>query len=165
MIPEPYTYFPALNATLNGTSVALLIIGRILIWKGRIAAHRACMLLAVSASALFLAGYLFFPFKVGNILFLGPGWARPVYFTILISHVTLAIVIVPMAIVTLNRGLKRRFDKAPGDRPLDLAARDLRVSYRGGGLFHALPVVSAQLNQKVQRGRQEGRKPRTLCLC
>jgi uncharacterized membrane protein YozB (DUF420 family) len=111
MIAEPYTYFPALNASLNGTSAVLLLAGRILIAKGRIAAHRAAMIAAVTASALFLGCYLFFHYEVGNIRFLGQGWARPVYFTILISHVTLAIVIVPMAIVTLGRGLKGRFDK------------------------------------------------------
>jgi len=109
MIAEQYAYFPALNATLNGTSAALLLTGRVLIAKRRMAAHRVCMIAAVVASALFLACYLFFHFKVGNILFLGQGWARPVYFAILISHVTLAIVIVPMAIVTLTRGLGGRY--------------------------------------------------------
>jgi len=109
MIAEQYAFFPALNATLNGTSAALLLTGRVLIAKRRIAAHRVCMIAAVVASALFLVCYLFFHFKVGNILFLGQGWARPVYFTILISHVTLAMVIVPMAIVTLSRGLGGRY--------------------------------------------------------
>jgi uncharacterized membrane protein YozB (DUF420 family) len=81
----------------------------VLIAKRQIVAHRICMIAAVVASALFLACYLFFHFKVGNILFLGQGWARPVYFTILITHVTLAMVIVPMAIVTLTRGLGGRY--------------------------------------------------------
>ena len=111
MIPEQYAFFPALNAGLNGTSAVLLLSGRVLIAKKRIAAHRACMIAAVVASALFLGCYLFFHFKVGNILFLGQGWSRPVYFAILISHVTLAIVIVPMAVITLNRGLKARYDR------------------------------------------------------
>jgi len=111
LIAEQYAFFPALNATLNGTSAVLLLTGRLLIAKGRVAAHRASMIAAVVASALFLGCYLFFHFKVGNILFLGQGWARPVYFTILISHVTLAIVIVPLAIITLNRGLRARYDK------------------------------------------------------
>jgi putative membrane protein len=109
MIAEQYAFFPALNATLNGTSAALLLTGRVLIAKRRIVAHRICMIAAFGASALFLACYLFFHFKVGNILFLGQGWARPVYFTVLISHVTLAIVIVPMAIITLSRGLGGRY--------------------------------------------------------
>ena len=111
MIPEQYAFFPALNASLNGTSAVLLMTGRALIARRRIAAHRACMIAAVIASAAFLGCYLFFHFKVGNILFLGQGWVRPVYFVILISHVVLAIVIVPLAIVTLGRGLGARYDK------------------------------------------------------
>jgi uncharacterized membrane protein YozB (DUF420 family) len=115
LIPDQYAFFPALNATLNGTSGVLLLAGRVLISRGRIAAHRACMIAAMTTSALFLSCYvyfhffLYFHFRVRNILFLGRGWIRPVYFAILISHVTLAIVIVPMAIITLNRGLKARY--------------------------------------------------------
>jgi uncharacterized membrane protein YozB (DUF420 family) len=108
-IAEQYAYFPAINASLNGTSAVLLLTGRVLIAKKRMLAHRFCMIAAVVASSLFLACYVFFHYKVGNILFLGQGWARPVYFTILISHVILAIVIVPLAIVTLTRGLKGRY--------------------------------------------------------
>ena len=111
MIPEQYSYFPALNAGLNGTSAVLLLMGRAFIARGKMAAHRACMIAAVTASALFLVCYLIFHFKVGNILFLGQGWVRPVYFTILISHVVLAIVIVPLAIITLNRALRARYDR------------------------------------------------------
>lgn len=109
MIPAQYAYFPALNATLNGTSALLLLSGRLLIARKRIAAHRACMIAAMSASAILLICYLFFHFEVGNIRFLGQGWSRPVYFSILITHVTLAIVIVPLAILTLSRGLKARY--------------------------------------------------------
>jgi uncharacterized membrane protein YozB (DUF420 family) len=109
VIPEQYSYFPALNASLNGTSAVLLLTGRALIARKKMAAHRACMIAAVVASALFLVCYLFFHYKAGNILFLGQGWVRPVYFTVLISHVTLAMVIVPLAIITLNRGLRARY--------------------------------------------------------
>ena len=63
------------------------------------------------ASSLCLACYVFFHYQVGNILFLGQGWVRPVYFSILISHVLLAMAIVPLAIITLNRGLRWRYDK------------------------------------------------------
>ena len=108
-IAEQYAYFPALNATLNGASAALLLTGRILIAKGRMAAHRACMIAAMTASAAFLCCYLFFHYEVGNIRFLGEGLARTVYFTILISHVILAIMIVPLAIITLSRGLKAHY--------------------------------------------------------
>jgi len=111
MIAEQYAYFPALNATLNGTSAALLLTGRVLIARGKMAAHRACMIAAVVASLLFLGCYLYFHAMVGNIRFLGQGWARPLYFGILISHTTLAAVIVPLAVITLSRGLRARYDK------------------------------------------------------
>jgi len=109
LIAEQYAFFPALNATLNGTAAVLLFTGRLLIAQKKIAAHRVCMIAAMVASALFLGCYLFFHYEVGNVRFLGEGWSRPVYFTILISHVTLAIVIVPLAIITLNRGLRERY--------------------------------------------------------
>lgn len=111
MIAEQYAYFPALNASLNATSAVLLLTGRWLIARGRVAAHRACMIAAVVASLLFLGCYLYFHARVGNIRFLGQGWSRPVYFSILISHTTLAVTIVPLAVITLNRGLRGRYAK------------------------------------------------------
>jgi putative membrane protein len=110
MIAEQYTYFPGLIASLNGVSAVLLGVGRLLIARGRVLAHRACMIAAVVASALFLVCYLYFHAHVGNILFLGQGFWRRVYFAVLIPHVTLAIVIVPMVIVTLTRGLRGRYN-------------------------------------------------------
>jgi uncharacterized membrane protein YozB (DUF420 family) len=89
----------------------LLLTGRVLIAKGRMAAHRICMIAAVVASLLFLACYLYFHVHVGNIRFLGEGWSRPVYFSILISHTLLAVTIVPLAVITLSRGLRARYDK------------------------------------------------------
>jgi uncharacterized membrane protein YozB (DUF420 family) len=111
VIPEQYAFFPALNATLNGTSAVLLVTGRALIGRGRIAAHRACMIAAVTASAIFLGCYLYFHWRVGNVRFLGQGWSRTLYFSILISHTILAIVIVPLVIITLSRGLRARYDR------------------------------------------------------
>jgi uncharacterized membrane protein YozB (DUF420 family) len=109
MIAEQYAYFPALIASLNGASAVLLLIGRYMIARGRMAAHRAFMIAAVVSSALFLACYAYFHVHVGNIRFLGQGIWRPIYFLILIPHVTLAIVIVPMVIITLIRGLRARY--------------------------------------------------------
>lgn len=111
MIAEEYAFFPALIAGLNGTSAVLLIAGRYMIARGRVAAHRACMIAAVVSSALFLVCYVYFHAHVGNILFLGQGVWRTIYFAILIPHVTLAIVIVPMVIITLSRGLRARYDR------------------------------------------------------
>ena len=100
-----------INATLNGTSAILLLIGHSLIKRGRMAAHRAVMLTAVATSALFLSSYLYYHYHVGSVHFRGPGWSRPVYFSILISHTILAAVIVPLIIITLIRALRERFDR------------------------------------------------------
>jgi len=109
VIAEQYAYFPALIASLNGASAVLLAAGRVLIARRRIAAHRACMIAAVATSALFLACYVYFHAHVGDIRFLGPPMWHAIYLVILIPHVTLAIVIVPLVLITLSRGLKARY--------------------------------------------------------
>ena len=140
MIAEQYAYFPALIASLNGVSAIFLAVGRYMIALGRMAAHRACMIAAVAASALFLACYVYFHLHVGDIHFLGQGVWRTVYFAILIPHVILAIVIVPLVIVTLIRGLRARYDR---HRALDVAAVDVRERYWRARILHAVPVVPA----------------------
>ncbi|MFZ0732034.1 MAG: DUF420 domain-containing protein [Candidatus Sulfotelmatobacter sp.] len=111
MIPEQYEYFPALIASLNGASAVLLFTGRSLILRGKLAAHRACMIAAVVSSALFLACYLYFHAHVGDIRFLGDRFWHVVYLIVLIPHVLLAIVIVPMVAITLVRGLRGHYAK------------------------------------------------------
>lgn len=111
MIAEQYAYFPPLIAGLNGTSAVLLVSGRYMIARKRMAAHRACMIAAVVSSALFLACYLYFHYHVGDIRFLGDHFWHVIYLIVLIPHVTLAIVIVPMVIITLSRGLRGRYDR------------------------------------------------------
>jgi uncharacterized membrane protein YozB (DUF420 family) len=110
-VPLQYAIYPVIDATLNGTSGVLLLIGRSFIQRGRMAAHRAFMIAAVITSSLFLTSYVYYHAHVGSVRFQGQGWVRPVYFTILISHVLLAVVIVPMVIVTLSRALRERFDR------------------------------------------------------
>ena len=106
-----YSLFPALNATLNGTSALLIATGRMLIRRGNIVAHRAFMIAAVICSSAFLVSYLWYHAHVGSVHFQGQGVVRPVYFAILISHTLLAAVVVPLVIVTLVRGLRARFDR------------------------------------------------------
>ena len=108
-----YSIFPEINATLNGCSAVLLVIGRILIARGRRAAHRAVMLTAFATSCLFLVSYLYYhwPGHGGVVYFRGTGWRRILYFTILITHTILAIVIVPMVLITLTRALREQFDR------------------------------------------------------
>ena len=102
----------AINASLNGLSGICLLSGYTAIrWRKR-AVHKAFMIAAVSCSALFLISYVIYHVRAGRVvMFSGQGWIRPVYFTILISHTTLAIVIVPLIIITLRRALRQRFDK------------------------------------------------------
>jgi len=102
---------PALNATLNGISGVLLLIGWVLIRSRRIEAHRICMMAAFGASSLFLASYLIYHAQVGSVPFTRQGFVRPLYFTILLTHVVLAAATLPLALVTLSRGLKARFAK------------------------------------------------------
>ena len=103
---------PALNATLNGTSAILLACGYAAIRAGKVALHKALMVSAFVISCAFLASYLIYHYRVHQVvLFQGQGWIRPVYFTILISHTILAVVIVPLIIVTLRRAFLERFDK------------------------------------------------------
>jgi len=102
---------PTVNAILNAMSACFLICGYAFIRKRKIAAHRNCMLTAMTVSALFLISYLIYHSQVGATKFSGTGWVRPVYFAILISHTILAAVIVPMAIITLYRALRKDFQR------------------------------------------------------
>jgi len=108
-VPEQYAIFPAINATLNGVSAILLLIGRWFIARRKVAAHRATMLTALATSSLFLASYLYYHAHVGSVHFQGTGWSRPVYFTILISHTILAAAIVPLVLLTLSRALRGHY--------------------------------------------------------
>ena len=106
---EYISYLPHLNAILNATCALLLFSGYSFIRAGRVAAHRTCQMAAVIVSVIFLASYLTYHYQHGATRFAGEGLARPIYFTILISHTTLAIVIVPLVGITLYRALKADF--------------------------------------------------------
>lgn len=99
-----------LNAVLNFTSFVLLLLGFRQIRNGNRERHKRLMLSAAVCSALFLLSYLIYHYNVGSVKFQGEGWSRPVYFTILLSHTILAVVLVPMAIITLYRGLTGKFE-------------------------------------------------------
>ena len=104
--------FPALNATLNGISAVLMTFGFGFIKAKKVSAHRACMLSAFVVSTVFLACYITYHIQTGaRTPFGGQGIIRTVYFTMLISHIFLAIVIVPLVLVTLRHALKGNFDK------------------------------------------------------
>jgi uncharacterized membrane protein YozB (DUF420 family) len=107
---------PVVNASLNGLSAVFLGIGYALIKKGRQNAHRKFMLAAFVASTLFLIsyltyhGYLAYVLHRGPTRFLEPAWFRPIYLALLMTHTLLAVVILPLVLITLSRGLRGRFD-------------------------------------------------------
>jgi putative membrane protein len=107
---------PALNATLNGLSAIFLTFGFVFIKRGNKIAHRNCMISAFSTSVVFLIcyltyhGYLAIVLKQGPTHFINPAWFRPIYLTILISHTFLAIIIVPLILMTLWRAKKQNFE-------------------------------------------------------
>ncbi len=105
------TDLPALNATLNATSLVLLTAGWFLIKSGRRQAHKWCMIAALVMSAAFLTSYVIYHLQVGSVPFQKTGWIRTLYFLVLIPHIILAIAIVPMILITLSRALSNQFDR------------------------------------------------------
>ena len=101
----------ALNASLNGASAILLAGGYAAIRSGKIAVHKAFMISAFVVSSVFLGSYLLYHYRVGHVTFHGQGWIRPVYFVLLTTHTVLAVVIVPMILVTLRRAWLGKFDR------------------------------------------------------
>ena len=106
-----YSVLPHLNAILNATSGLLLVAGFFFISRRKIAAHLACMIAALVSSALFLTSYLIYHYHHGTTLFKGQGAARPVYFVILTTHTILAVVILPLILVTLWRAARGEFGR------------------------------------------------------
>jgi putative membrane protein len=100
---------PSVNAALNGTSAVLALAGWIAIRRGRREVHRALMLAAVSASALFLVSYLTRVALTGTHRFPGSGWAKALYLAVLASHTVLAAAAAPMVLRTLFLALRDRF--------------------------------------------------------
>lgn len=101
---------PALNAALNSISAILLATGYFFIRRRNVAAHKTCMLAALGVSTLFLISYITYHAQAGSVRFMGTGWVRPAYFAILISHVILATAILPLALVTVYRAWRERFE-------------------------------------------------------
>ncbi len=110
------TDLPAVNAGLNGLSAIFLSCGYFYIRRKNQVAHQNCMIGALISSALFLTcyityhGYLGYVLHQGPTVFRNPAWFRPFYLAILLTHTVLAIVIVPLVLVTVNRALRKRFE-------------------------------------------------------
>jgi uncharacterized membrane protein YozB (DUF420 family) len=104
-------FFPTLNAILNATSGILLLTGYVFIRRKNIKAHRACMVAALITSTLFLTCYLIYHYTAGETKFIGPDWARTLYFWILFPHIILAVVMLPFIFVTVIRAFRGQFDR------------------------------------------------------
>ena len=102
---------PAVNASLNFLATILLLTGYWLIRQGKRELHRKVMTSAFAVSILFLICYVVYHAQVGSVKFQGQGILRPIYFTILITHVILAATVPVLAIITLRRALKGQFEK------------------------------------------------------
>ena len=107
---------PAVNGSLNGLSAVFLSAGYIFIRRKNQIAHRNCMIAAFVTSVLFLVCYLTYHSYLAYLhrpvtSFANPQWFRPIYLVILTTHTILAVVIVPMVLITMSRGLRQRFDQ------------------------------------------------------
>ena len=111
-----FTDLPAINACLNGASTVLLTAGFIFIKRGNKTAHRNCMVAALVTSTAFLACYLSYHYQMqraygaAHTKFVDPAWFRPIYLTLLVTHLVGAFAIVPLVIMTVNRAVRQRFD-------------------------------------------------------
>ena len=110
MMTELKDLLPHVTATLNALSLILILIGFTLVKAGRSDLHRPVMLSAVVVSALFLVSYLLHHLLAPIFQFGGQGLVRKIYYPLLISHVILAIAVVPFILITLRRALAGRRD-------------------------------------------------------
>jgi len=108
--PQWLAWLPTLNALLNGISASLLCAGYFFIRRRQINAHQVCMTTAFGVSVLFLVSYLTLHAKVGSTAFTETGWVRPLFFFVLITHIVLAALVPFMALATLWRAWRERFD-------------------------------------------------------
>lgn len=115
MPDSPFRWLADLNATLNATSFVLICAGLIAIKSKRERLHKRLMLTATGVSAAFLVSYVVYHLNADSVKYTGQGLWRPVYFTILISHVLLAVAVVPLVILTIRAGLQ---DRRPRHRRL-----------------------------------------------
>jgi uncharacterized membrane protein YozB (DUF420 family) len=139
------TFFPALDAVLNGSSAVLIGSGLYFIKTGHRKAHKRTMLAAFVTSTLFLISYLYYHLvlRAGVTHFRGQGFSRPLYFTLLTSHTILAVVVVPFVLITLARALKGRFARHKAIAPYTFAIW-MYVSVTGVVIYVMLYVIFAK---------------------
>ena len=109
----PLSQLPVINASLNSLSALLLLGGWYCIKHQHRVAYACCMITAFITSVLFLGCYLFYHFNLPghHVAFTAKGWPRIIYFFILFTHLPLALILVPLVIMTLMPALRQRFDQ------------------------------------------------------
>ena len=100
---------PRFHAALNSLTAVFLCTGFVLIRKKKIVAHKACMLIALLLSVIFLVSYVVYHSLTEPTAYGADDWTRPLYYSVLISHICLAIVIVPLVLMTLLRALSKNY--------------------------------------------------------
>jgi uncharacterized membrane protein YozB (DUF420 family) len=102
---------PVVNASLNALATVLIIAGLCAIKAGQTRLHKACMAGAIIVSAAFLTCYLTYHFNVVAVTkFTHPGWPKTVYFFILLTHIPLAILVLPLLVLTVWPAIRGRYD-------------------------------------------------------
>jgi len=105
------TELPTLYTIFNACALLHIILGLTMIKMGQKKAHIASMVIALLFSTAFLGCYLYYHYHAGHVRFAGQGWTRPVYFSILFSHIPLAVLSLPLITMTVLPALRQRFDK------------------------------------------------------
>lgn len=105
------SFLPLLNAILNTFTFISLIVALLAIRQKNIKRHKAFVLLALFWTSIFLVSYLLYHFSTPSTKFGGEGIIRGVYFTILLTHIFLAAIIVPLALISIGRGLNMEVQK------------------------------------------------------
>ncbi len=144
---------PPFLAILNTTAATLVSMGYIFVKRKNTTAHRACMITALLVSTVFMVFYLYYHAKVGNIPFAGTGMVRPVYFSLLASHVILAAVLFPLVLVTAGLALQGQHQPAPAHCPLYAADMALRIHNRR----HYLPDGISHLHRLTRCSAAAGK--------
>jgi uncharacterized membrane protein YozB (DUF420 family) len=106
-----YSIFPPINASLNGLTAILLVVGLVLIKQGKRKAHQVVMIGALVSSTVFLSCYLFYHFHHIVTVFPRHDWTRVLYFSILIPHVILAVLMLPFIFMAVGRGLRGEYER------------------------------------------------------
>jgi len=108
---DMFSFLPKVNATLNSIATVLLIAAGFAVKAKKFELHKKLMLSAVVVSVLFLVSYITYHATSESTVFGGEGTIRSVYLFILLTHIVLAIAIVPLVLITLSRALSQKFDK------------------------------------------------------